>query len=174
MIAWGMRFLLAITLVLVGCGQPPQVPSCPNTHNVRHISLPVAVKVSNDFTPAQKAAIDRAVIRWNGASGRTLFVRTDAYGSPVSLLPVLQPRSRSGVTRLSHVNGWIVDARIDISRTALDDDHIDLESLAIHELGHLLGLAHVTDTVMNPSLGAFETFASIEPVVLSAARCLYP
>jgi hypothetical protein len=53
---------------------------------------------------------------------------------------------------------------------------LDIETVALHELGHLLGLAHsdVAGSVMWPTVSSNYTLRSLQPDDLAGIRALYP
>jgi predicted Zn-dependent protease len=63
---------------------------------------------------------------------------------------------------------------VDMSRTD-DQCAIDLETVAVHEIGHLIGLDHsnVTDSVMFPSIEARSVNRRLKPDDIEGARYLY-
>jgi predicted Zn-dependent protease len=52
----------------------------------------------------------------------------------------------------------------------------DIETIALHELGHLLGLKHsgVAGSVMLATVSANSTLRTLQPDDLSGIRALYP
>ncbi|XP_030518668.2 metalloendoproteinase 4-MMP [Rhodamnia argentea] len=76
----------------------------------------------------------------------------------------------SGRLHLDAAERWAVDFGSEQSKVA-----VDLESVAVHEIGHLLGLAHssVKDAVMYPSLKPREKRADLNIDDIEGVQALY-
>jgi hypothetical protein len=141
-------------------------------------------------------AIERAAAKWNQDLGREI-IRIDAWGVSGSLEP-----AQDGYSMIYWLKTWDSTRMNEQARTTIywQGDHIfeadmrlnnkdyqlytqsnepvlgvDLESLVVHEMGHVLGLAH-TDapgSVMNVSLASGQTRRDPGLLDLSSLSCEY-
>jgi len=162
-----------------------------------HQSMPL------DKYPEMKAIIQEAVQAWNQVAGREL-IRIEAYGVGGSKTPVKDGYStlywltdwdtdpKTGAptkqneqarTTIFWSGSEIYEADIKVNAR----DHtfyvgheetfsgVDFKSLIIHELGHALGLAHVSGqtSVMNVSLNSGTDRRTITKLDADSIRCEY-
>jgi len=107
---------------------------------------------------AQK--LQSAANAWNVAAGHTLIIiasasrRPAAYDNINSVSFAALPGAIQGLTTHDRLNDTLTDVDIAFSN-AIDYSVFDFETLAVHELGHALGLDHSqnVDSPMYPYLG---------------------
>lgn len=159
--------LLSLSVILAGCSKPKSEESCGFVQNVygERVSwknnLPVKIwihtSVSAEFEPSIRAAAET----WNRALGRVAIVieMQKVSGSLAS---------RDGQNVIYNMNQWEREKSAEQGRTSLywvgdliqeadirindynynfygseqQPGFVSMESLALHELGHVLGLKH--------------------------------
>lgn len=146
-----------------------------------------------EFFPAIQSAMDT----WNRALGREFFAFTGRQSDSVSnespspeskdnliLLMKRWPKElseRQAKTEMTTLGGKTIAASIvfnskdhTFSVTA-EKDTVDFESVLIHELGHILGLDHTTDTdsVMYPKLAAETKRRKLTRLEIQKLSCIY-
>ncbi len=142
--------------------------------------------------PAARAAVDRAFRTWQAAVPVTL--RPAGAGEPpdvsVEWRPAADPDHRMVGGVVAHADfpgacALITDTlpkplHFDDSETRWVDGavpgRVDVETVALHEIGHLLGLRHspVRAAVMFPNVPVGRTARVLHPDDLTAAGALYP
>jgi predicted Zn-dependent protease len=158
-------------------------------------NLPVKIHIANSWPREFIPAVQRAAAQWNNATSR--FLLTVEIGG-VDDVPArdrknglywLKEWSESRIYEQAQtllffsasvpLDGDIkVDAKYftyyDEANPGLGSYH--LESLLVHEMGHLLGLAHAykPPTVMAPFLSAYELRAEVTANDLQSIKCEYP
>ncbi|HMN67754.1 MAG TPA: matrixin family metalloprotease [Bdellovibrionales bacterium] len=161
-------------------------------------SLPVKLYL-HDSVPADAFdAIDRAVAEYNlrAGGGKEIF-KIVARGVGGSSEP-----SKDGYSMLYFMKTWETDRQSEQARTTIhwtgsqifeadmrinaqnftyhygentDILGVDLDSLVVHELGHMLGLAHnvTSGSVMNFTLGEGQDRRKLGDVDLASLKCEY-
>lgn len=173
-----------LLLGLQACGRkydPQEACNFVQSANLQRVSwkaeLPVKMMVHTSVPTEAYASIERAVKRWNHDFGKEI-IRIDAWGVGGSSEPV-----QDGYNLIYWMDNWesnrgneqarttiywhgnqIFEADLRLNSKMYDfftDSNgpisgVDLESLVLHEIGHVLGLAHndKIGSVMNVSLSS--------------------
>ena len=169
---WGWSFFGVVALSLSSCHHSGGVFS--GTPSPHLVSAPLVYKFSQDseFTAAQRQCMAVAMKIWSKVVGKELFRKGHVpHGVPLEFSKVvledarLHPRGTLAwaVTRLRRVGGGfrLVYAHIFFNAFYLQHHHLKGDgheaflSSVLHELGHVLGLTHVSthkdrDSVMHP------------------------
>ncbi len=162
--------------------------------------LPVNLYLDSSVPPDYVKPISEAIATWNALgekiNNRDFFILND--GDPGSPTP-----AQDGYSKIYVMHSWEhslaneqarttiywegnriyeADMRIDAANfqfftDALDRNfaQVDLQSLVLHELGHMLGLAHTTatDSVMQPSLAGGQIRETLGQTDIKDIQCQY-
>jgi hypothetical protein len=158
-------------------------------------NLPVKIFISNSWPREFIATVERAAAQWNDATSRNLL---KIEMGNVNEVPTRDQKnglywmtewsssrvSEQAQTSLFFNGGAPYDGDIKIDAkyfTFYDEENpfkgiVHLESLLVHELGHLLGLAHAykLPTVMEPYLSAYDRRVDVTANDLQSIKCEYP
>ncbi len=197
--------VVVVSLVLQACGKLAPELSCNMARNSQKqrvawtdARLPVKLYIHNSVPRKHHEDLKKAVEFWNNKSNQELFeivsFFTDGNSSP----------KRDGYNMISWKDTWESENSTEQARTQLNwsktslyeadivvNDHnfdyatfdeelkgkiVDFTSLMIHELGHVLGLAHNEDqsSVMNTKLAYGEDRQETENIVdVKSLSCEY-
>jgi hypothetical protein len=157
--------------------------------------LPVHLRVHKSVPLEARPAIERAIAMYREVMGRDMFV-IDAWGvdgpnnpqkdgySTIYWMSTWEPeRSKEQARTTLYWNGneiYEADIRVNAVNFRFNFNggkasQIDLESLMIHELGHVLGLTHdpTRGSVMNFSLDEGQIRRQIGVIDLASLHCEY-
>jgi len=195
---------LALTLDACSRPQSPQ-DSCNFVQNpeLQRVSwkdhLPVKLYVHKSVPTDAYAAIDRAITAYNSGpgNGREIF-KIEARGVDGDLNP-----QKDGYSTIYWFNTWDADRTTEQARTTIywsgneifeadmrinakdftfnydvnssNFSAVDLDSLVLHELGHVLGLAHTTaaGSAMHATLDEGQVRRNLGAVDLADLKCEY-
>lgn len=193
---------LLLGLAVIACTSKPEPqPSCnfvENSYEQRvswKDATPVSLYVHSSFPTAYLPTLKAAMGQWEKNIGRPLF-RLAGTNSDDGI-----PK-KDGVSVIYWMDTWEADRPREQARTTIfwegnrileadlrvnaknftyftgdtpQTDSVDLESLLIHELGHVLGLQHNTaaGSVMAVSLDNGVLRRDVQEVDLSSAHCEY-
>jgi hypothetical protein len=195
--------LICMSLFTQGCGRHAvNEPACGFVQNVygERVSwkstAPVELYVHESFPTSMYPALENAMKDWEIALGRPVF-HIAAYGVQKPAQP-----AQDGMSVIYWLSAWESNKASEQARTSvywngdrigeadirlnakdyrfyLDFPHsygdVHLESLLVHELGHVLGLKHRDDggSVMATYLASQTVRNNIAPVDLSDISCEY-
>lgn len=178
------KILFLSFMILVSC-QPESkkqdlrsIMSCSNqleqkNHKIKWQKLPVVIHIEQSVPLEFRNSMKDAAAIWNKELGLTAIEVSDVIvGSPaISMdnhnvvywldVPSVMPTSTQAVTIPTSYSGVITDADIVINgndfrfSTTGENDKVDMKSLMVHEMGHVLGMAHTDNfySIMFPYLG---------------------
>jgi hypothetical protein len=159
-------------------------------------NIPITLKVDSNFSPDHVEILRRAALHWNEAAGKTLIRIIESDGrvpskpakDALNAVNWLRewPENQSntqGVTNLYWRHNQITEADVSVNnknfnfftsspQTPYD---VHLESLLVHELGHVLGLKHrsTVPSVMWAALSSSVKRDSLSNADRETIKCEY-
>lgn len=163
-------WILFIFFTLISCAKPKPDPECGFTRNVygqnvkwRH--LPIRLYINESISEYRKNAIKAAANTWKmfqivSSNYDVNVIELSSWDGPTSE----QARASLAWTGDTFTTGTV---RINLNHNP------DLESLMLHELGHVIGLVHKDNTVMDPYLGYTEIRNKLTQYEKDSVLCGY-
>lgn len=168
-----MKWIL-IVLALTGCARGSE-DSCGfvmvNGYRATWGSqVPVVLEIDSSLPEDFKPAINAAVLSWNRAAGREILRIGASYNKIYYITDWGIDPMYAGLTKRTVFMSQIVQATINLNGNL---KHQDMESLILHELGHVLGLGHTDGGVMDPYLGDYVLRRTLDTKTIYNLRCEY-
>lgn len=184
-----VKFLLLIIFMAIVACKTKSVASdgnCGFSKNVYGIrvkwdKLPVVVKIDSSVPKEYIESIKFAISKWN-STGIIFFNLSDTLLANVVVYNVTdwkrEPREQ-GVTRLFWKDASITNSTVSINSDKFEfffgktGKGFSLDSLMIHEFGHVIGLVHYEGSVMNPYLAQNAYVTEISKHEIDSINCVY-
>lgn len=147
-------------------------------YNGTSITVTYTISRGRGVPSSAQTDVQSAISQWNscfgGGSGcrgirpKNRFSFSSTSGSPLVTITIKKGGGNvAGSTKLSADSGGFIDAaRLQISASSFGSPNTDatIKEIAVHELGHVVGLGHSTDPndLMYPVLNGVSTFGSCE------------
>ena len=157
--------------------------------------LPIHLNIANDFPPEYESSLRSAARTWEEAAGMTLFnittSTTSSVGSTKNSSNLVSwnstwdetKKNLQAVTSLYWTGAQITEADLAVDAqyfSYFTDEpengaQVHLQSLLLHELGHVLGLKHrsVLPTVMWPTLSSSIKRDTLNDSDIKSLKCEY-
>lgn len=157
--------------------------------------LPIRLYIADDFPPEYESSLRAAAQTWEQAAGMTLFDikagNVNSEGSSKNSSNLVSwnmswdesKKNLQAVTSLYWTGAQITEADLAVDAqfftfftdAPTDISQLHLESLLLHELGHVLGLKHrnVLPTVMWPTLGGAVKRDALNDSDIKSLKCEY-
>ena len=193
--------LTVLSILMVGCSKAPEPEdACNFVQNSQKqrvswkSSVPVPLYLHKSIPLEYRSAFYDAVARWETRWGRRLFDivgidyrdgtasqdgRSVIYWSEEWSEDRRQEQARTTIfwrnDRITEADMKVNAKNYDYYSKEVETGTVHLESLIIHELGHVLGLKHIdkTDSVMNSVLPNYLVRDEIEEEDLKSMECEY-
>jgi predicted Zn-dependent protease len=173
-----MKYLFLLLLVS-GCSY--NRTNCPHSSEANWESYPIKVKIDNSISLDRKNATLYSMSLWNNAINENVFTEVssqeDIYITEVSNWQLDQLQEAHAL--LWWQNGLFTNGLIEVNiKNYLYDtgdivarNKLSYESLILHELGHIIGMYHVDDTIMDPYLSTGKIRLTIDSDIISSVQC---
>ncbi len=169
-----------LIILMTSCAAPPKILSCSYSGEPRWAEQKIAIKFYIDARfPIDKIdSLYIAVSKWNSIIGTPsiqIIPTNEIFDKKLDGINVIlmEPEVNSlAYTRINISNDVIVDTDI-VFNDNMDD--YDVESVALHEFGHAVGLPHNNDvnSVMYPYLAQDTTKRQLTFKDVENVLCLY-
>lgn len=172
-----MKYLaLLFTLFTMGCVSAPKFKcdgfNVQYNQQLRWETLPIKLHIHPELPDEFKKDIIAMAIEWHRATGLVLFEPQISTSDVNNFeLKKLKKRTRNGFAKVHHIFGRIYQFSIEIE----SNRKFDRQSVILHELGHVLGLAHdkSNGNIMNESIGHWETKRVVDKKSVNRVLCMY-
>jgi hypothetical protein len=135
-----------------GCGGPAPDEECAGE-----------LSVSLDFSPEERSLIYEAATRWNALAGREVLRLSDGEADACAVRRIESAQQHDQVgARLKMGEEFlsVTDLRKRVAWIDPSRQPTRLPKAVLHELGHELGLDHVVDGIMSPTVGGAQSFTA--------------
>lgn len=159
-----IRYLILISFLLIGCsGHLGNYHYTKNEHGVLVKEIPIMV--DRNFGSLDRESINAAIEQWNYALNGFIKLKVESWDFDMEVSSIVDTVRRRGflILKIDSKSHLVVDAKgqmilafcdkvsgnyMYIIRDRLEND--DVKYLALHELGHLLGVGHESKYLMAP------------------------
>lgn len=183
-----MKLFLLVTLFMFGCKTKSLAGdnNCGFSKNIYGIrvkwdKLPIVVKIDSSVPKEYISSIEFAVSKWN-STGMNLFKLSDSLPANVVVYNVTDWKrlpQEQGVTRLFWSDATINKATVSINSQNFEfffgkkGEGVSLDSLMLHEFGHVIGLVHYEGSIMNPFLAKNTYVGEVSQHEINSINCVY-
>lgn len=182
-----MKYIIILSLFMFSCAQDDT--DCGFLKNqyderISWLSTPVSVSINNNVPNHLRDDIYAAADQWNKDYGRDLIIIKSDSDNVISFEYTWPyDRKQQAITRVIYSGNIIIQANIIVNSRDYSyysghetfTNRVNMKSLMIHELGHVLGLGHKDNitSVMYPYLAANTEYNRIYKIDLNSLLCEY-